>query len=202
VTITLGFTSADSLAAKKSGVTGPRSIRFSGLLSSFHWLKAGGATLSFWETDRPGLDFTSPKGGRCRLVERRRIFVIEHASSEMICLQAAVHTDAAPLALEYDAKTLGFVSASSSDEASSRIEMLVTLLRLMERDDAVPDLLELLDSPHFYTRWHIMREFLALDAQAALPHLRRMAAADPHPEVRSAAAQTLNMFFAPEEEAA
>ena len=53
-----------------------------------------------------------------------------------------------------------------------------------------------LASPHFYTRWHVMRELLALDAEAAQPHLVRMAEADPHPEVRAAARQTLDLFFA------
>jgi hypothetical protein len=40
-----------------------------------------------------------------------------------------------------------------------------------------------------------MREFLALDAQLALPHLRTMAESDPHAEVRAAAAETLAAFF-------
>ena len=77
--------------------------------------------------------------------------------------------------------------------------MMVSLLRVMEREDALPLIAEALDSPHFYTRWHIMRELLAMDAEAALPPLRRMAADDPHPEVRAAARQTLDLFFADEE---
>ena len=40
-----------------------------------------------------------------------------------------------------------------------------------------------------------MRELLALDAEAALPDLRRLAEQDPHPEVRAAASQTLRLFF-------
>jgi hypothetical protein len=40
-----------------------------------------------------------------------------------------------------------------------------------------------------------MRELLAMDADAALPPLRDMAARDPHPEVRAAARQTLDLFF-------
>ena len=36
-------------------------------------------------------------------------------------------------------------------------------------------------------RWHVMRELLGLDVRAALPHLRRMASADPHPDARGAA---------------
>ena len=74
--------------------------------------------------------------------------------------------------------------------------MMVSLLRTMEREDAVPLIVEALASPHFYTRWHVMRELLALDADAAHPHLSRMAEADPHPEVRAAARQTLELFFA------
>ena len=33
-----------------------------------------------------------------------------------------------------------------------------------------------LDHPDFFVRWHVMRELLGLDAAAALPHLKRMAA--------------------------
>ena len=48
-----------------------------------------------------------------------------------------------------------------------------------------------------------MRELLALDAGAAHPHLLRMAQVDPHPEIRAAASQTLDLFFAdPAEEIA
>jgi hypothetical protein len=118
-------------------------------------------------------------------------FVVEHATGDIVYLQATIQAGAAPLTVEYDSDTLSFVNASSTDEASSRVQMMATLLREMDRDDAVPVLRELLKTPHFYTRWHIMRELLALDAEAALPDLRRMAGGDPHPEVRAAARQTL-----------
>ena len=36
---------------------------------------------------------------------RRESFVIEHATSDMICLQAVVHAGAAPLTVEYDSAT-------------------------------------------------------------------------------------------------
>jgi HEAT repeat protein len=73
--------------------------------------------------------------------------------------------------------------------------MMVSLLRALGRDDVFPLFEEALASPHFYTRWHVMREMLAMDAEAALPSLRRMAAEDPHPDIRAAAQQTLAMFF-------
>lgn len=214
VTIALGVTSADALAAKKTAVRDSTSIIFTGHLSSFRWLKGGGATLSFWEAPPAGPNFVASERRSCRFVERRRLedgerfvmdgsrqsFVIEHAVSDMVCLQAVVLADSAPVAVGYDSTTLAFSGASSTDEASSRTEMMVSLLRLLDRGDAVPELAELLDSPHFYTRWHVMREFLAMDAEAALPHLKRLAGSDPHPEVRAAAAETLKMFFAEEEE--
>ena len=53
----------------------------------------------------------------------------------------------------------------------------------------------------FYARWYLMRELLALNAEAARPVLEAMASADPHPEVRAAALQTLEMFFGEEEPA-
>ena len=88
------------------------------------------------------------------------------------------------------------------NEASSRVQMMVSLLRSMERDDAFPLLEAALNNPNFYTRWHIMREMLAMDSEASEPSLRRMAASDPHPEVRAAAQQTLQLFFTGEPEAA
>ena len=76
------------------------------------------------------------------------------------------------------------------------MQMMLTLLRILDWRDAVPVFRDMLASEHFYTRWQTMRELLALDAEAALPHLRAMASDDPHPEVREAAAGTLDLFFA------
>jgi hypothetical protein len=175
-------------------------------------VKAGNALVSFWEAPRIDGGFRAEEAGRCRLIGRRRIadgeeflvdgscesFVVEHATGDIVYLQATIQTGAAPLTVEYDSDTLGFINASSTDEASSRVQMMASLLREMDREDAVPVLREMLKTPHFYTRWHIMRELLALDAEVTLPDLRRMAAADPHPEVRAAASQTLALFFADE----
>lgn len=213
LSIALGVTSVDQLAAKKSGPRGATSIGFTGLLTSFRYLRAGNATLSFWEAPPIADNFVIGEAGHARLVERRRIrdgeevvidgryqsFIIEHAESDMLYFQALVRSGGAPLATEYDSRTLSCISASSTDEAASRVQMMISLLRTMERDDAIPLVIEALNSPHFYTRWHIMRELLAMDAEAAHPHLVRMAADDPHPEVRATAARTLELFFADEE---
>ena len=216
LSIVLGVSGVDMLAAKKSAKRGATSIGFSGVLTLFRYLKAGNATLSFWEAPPITGDFLAADAGHCRPLGRRRIedgeellidgrresFVIEHATSDLVYFQAIVRTGAAPLTVEYDSASLAFVGASSTDEAASRVQMMVTLLRTMERDDALPLILETLNSPHFYTRWHIMRELLAMDAEAAYPALRHMAEADPHPEVRAAAQQTLRLFVDDEPAAA
>jgi hypothetical protein len=197
--------SPDALAAKRTSRNGPASIAFPGTRSVYKFVKAGGATFSFWESR----GFAWEGRGRCRLVERRRVrdgemleldgrrqsFVVDHARGDLVYLHASTPAGAAPLAAEYDSATLEFIGGSSTDEVSSRTQMMLSLLRAMGRRDAIPLFREILLTSHFYARWHAMREFLALDPGLALPHLREMAHADPHPEVRAAAAQTLEAFF-------
>ncbi|MGH8574253.1 MAG: HEAT repeat domain-containing protein, partial [Gammaproteobacteria bacterium] len=190
LSILLAVTTPDALAAKRTWRTEPASITLGGQRSIFKFLKAGGATLSFWEAPPLEARFTADERGRCRLVGRRRIedgeaimldgrsqsFVIDHAVSDIVYLQAVTPVGAAPLSVEYDSDTMAFAGASSTDEESSRVQMMVTLLRIMDRTDALPLLREVLGHPHFYVRWHAMRELLALDAEAALPSLRELAA--------------------------
>lgn len=208
LTMLLAVASPDALATKRKIRRGPASIAFAGARSVYKFVKSGGATLSFWET--PGLAWEGR--GRCRLVERRPIadgelleldgryqgFVVDHAEGDMVYIHTSTPVGAAPLVSEYDSATFEFVGGSSADEASSRTLMMLSLLRLMDRGDAASLFREALGSSHFYARWHAMREYLALDLGLALPHLRKMAEADPHPEVRVAAARTLETFFSGE----
>jgi len=206
LTMLVAVASPDALATKRTSRKGPASIAFPGTRSMYRFVKAGAATFSFWET----AGFASEGQGRCRCVEKRRIedgeileldgryqsFVVDHAEGDLVYIHTSTPVDAAPLVAEYDSATLQFIGGSSADEASSRTQMMLSLLRLMDRRDSIPLFREVLGSSHFYARWHAMRELLALDRDLALPHLREMAEADPHPEVRSAAAQTLETFFA------
>ena len=209
LTLFLSVMPAESLAAKRLGRDGRRSIVFPGQLSLHKFIRSGGATFSFWEAPPIEAEFTAQGSGRCRLSERRSIkdgelleldgrrqtFVIDHASSDLVYLQAVASAERAPLTVEYDSDTFEFVGASSTDEVSSRTQMMLALLRTMERRDAVPLMIAMLDNPNFYARWQAMRELLALDAEAAISHLKSFAAADPHPEVRAAAAATLFACF-------
>ncbi|HEU0099796.1 MAG TPA: HEAT repeat domain-containing protein [Allosphingosinicella sp.] len=209
LTLTLGVMSADAIAAKRAERKGGASLTFTGRRLVFHFIKGGGATLSLWEAPGIGPGFTAGSSGSCRLVGRRRIedgqklaidgrrftFIVEEAERDIVFVGAETPLECGPLSVEYDSATLRFIGASSTDEASSRTQMMLALLRMMDRRDAAPLFRELLRSELFYARWQTMREFVALDPAAALPHLREMAAGDPHGEVRRAAAQTLARLF-------
>jgi hypothetical protein len=98
LSISLGVSGVDMLAAKKAGPRGDSSISFTGITGLFRFVKAGGATLSFWEAPVIGDDFVAAQAGKCRFVERRTIadgeeivldgrsqsFVIEHAASDIL----------------------------------------------------------------------------------------------------------------------
>jgi hypothetical protein len=209
LTVMLAAMDADAIAAKRAGRSGGASIVFSGQRAVYRFLKVGSAVLSFWEVPRIEAGFTAADSGRCRFVGRRRIedgdfveidgrstaFLIDEARCDLIYLHATTQIDSAPLKVEYDSVSFQFAGASSADEESSRIQMMLSLLRTMDRRDAVPLFVELLSIDRFYARWQVMRELLALDAEAALPHLRAMAADDPHGDVRAAARETLARFF-------
>jgi hypothetical protein len=209
LSVYLSIASACGIAEKRLGRTGRASIAFTGRRSIYRFLRAGEAVLSLWEAPEIGPGFSAETSGSCRLLERRALadgdlleldgrrhgFVIEYAAADIVYLQASTPLGSAPLAVEYDCATLRFAGASSSDELSSRTQMMLSLLRTLDRRDSAPLFRAMLDGPNFFDRWHAMREFLALDAELALPSLRAMAKGDPHPEVRAAARSTLALFF-------
>ena len=209
LTIQIAVTSADALRCKRASGDPPPAISFTGQRSLFRFVKGGGARLSFWSAPPIGADFSASAGGRCRLRERRRLadgdvieldgrcesFTVDGAESDFVYLFAATPLEAGPVGVDYDPLTLEPVAASSTDDAGSRIQMMLALLRTLGRRDCAPLFAEALSARHFHARWQAMREFLALDAELALPHLERMAGEDPHPEVRAAAAATLAAFF-------
>ena len=206
VSIAAGVTRASQLAAKKMAGLGPRSIAFSGQLSLFKFVKSGGARLSFWECPTITDDFSAARAGQCIRTGERTIadgeivivdgrcasFVIDHAAANLLVLQASVKPDRAPLAVEYDSESHAYVGCSAADDSASRIQMISTLLRKLDCGAAFPAIEAFLDHRNFFVRWHVMKELLGLDAAAALPHLKRMAARDPHPEARRAARAVLD----------
>ena len=94
----------------------------------------------------------------------------------------------------YDPATGHLLHVSASRRDSSFRAMALTLLRHLGRPDAAPLFEAETRSPDFAARWHAMRELIALNPAAALPHLAAMVATDPHPEVRRAAKAALALL--------
>ena len=206
VSIAAGVSPVAELAAKKRAKRGGTSIAFSGQLSVLKFVKAGGARLSFWRTAPITDAFTANEAGRCEQAGARDIadgdiltvdgrcetFVIEQARANLVILQATVKPGRAPVSVEYDSVSREYVGCSAADDSASRIQMITTLLRKLDCAAAFPAIAGFLGHPNFFVRWHVMRELLGLDALAALPHLKRMAATDPHRDTRRVARAVLD----------
>jgi len=170
------------------------------------YLKAGGATLRRWEVDpltpdfsaaaatpsRPLPPLTLTDGAIVTCDGRTRSHLLSDGYGPIVALVATIRSGAAPLIREHCIADGTLVRVASADEAASRTEMLLSFLRRSGRTDASARFDAATRDPAFHTRWSAMREWLGLDALAALPRLTDMAANDPHPEVRLAAATTLS----------
>ena len=211
ISIAAGVSSVASLAERKTAGLGSGSIAFSGQVGVFKFVKAGGATLSFWEAPAIEAGFTAAAAGKCKrtgersiadgdilvIDGRRESFVIERAQASLFILQASVKPERAPVSVEYDHSSGAYVGCSAADDSASRIQMIATLLRKLDCASAFETIAAFLDHRDFFVRWHVMRELLGIDADAAMPHLRIMAARDPHPEVRRTARALLDQIETP-----
>ena len=200
----------ETMAARKAATLGARSVGFTGALTLFHVVRAGGCRLDLWEAPSAGAGFAAARAGRCRragtLALRdgmvfasdgcRQAWTIAHMAGDLVTIQATARLRDAPLATEYDAASGAFLSASAADGAVARLQLIATLLRLMRRADAAPALAACAAGGPFFLRWYLTRELVALDRAAARPLLEQMAAGDPHAEIRAVAARTLALLAA------
>jgi len=200
--ITASVIDAAALAAQPP----PETVIFAGQVSVTCYAKAGGATLRRWLAEpvtpafsagtalpcRPLPPIAPADGAVYRCDGRIQAQLLGGARSDLVLLVATIRAEAAPLMREY--RTDGpLARVASADEGASRTEMLLGFLRRMQRADAGPRFADATRDRAFHTRWAAMREWLALDARAALPRLAEMSEGDPNAEVRAAAARTLGL---------
>jgi len=211
VSIAAGVAAATQIAVRKGAKRGATSVAFSGRVSVIKFAKAGRARIVLWEAPRITAGFSAATAGQCRPTGTRTLadgdilvidgryqsYVVEHAAANLVLLQAEINFDQAPLGVEYDSATRAYVGCSANGDAASRIQMITTLIRKLDRAGAFEAVAPLRDHPDFFVRWHVMKELLGIDAAAALPHLKRMAARDPHPEARLAARRVLDRLEIP-----
>jgi hypothetical protein len=203
VTIAASITSADALAL----LPPPRSVVVPGRLTVVRYVRSGGAHLRLWRAEPIEGDFDAARarpasplgtlplgtGVVLRLDGRSRGWWIEGAVSDVVTLTATIRAGQDPVMREYALPTGNFLRCATLDDGAAQAQMLLTLLRLSKRADAAERFAAATRDPATFLRWSAMREWLALDARAALPRLGEMAVGDPNVEIRAAAQATLAM---------
>ncbi len=203
--VSLVVIDADALAAKKRAGGDGRAIVFTGHTALRRMLRAGGVTIQRFAAEPAEGDLrladqpACRRAGRERLADgdllaidgRRESFTFLHARSAIAYVECEILAGGAPFRVEYDAVSLQPIAASSTDEAASRCQLMLSALGALD-PAADPSLYDgLLAHRSFAVRWHAMRELMQADPGSAWPRLRRLAASDSHPEIRAAATRAV-----------
>lgn len=183
--------------------------------AAIHILDCGGAELRVHSVTVSAVEeaggFTAKDAARCVtqpprplgtgetliLDTARESFTLHGAGRDILYLELTVQPPSRLPIRAYDITSGRLTHISASRRDSSFRQMALTLLRQLGRTDAAPLFVAETASEDFAARWTAMRELVALDPAAALPHLAATAAADPHPEVRRAAATTHALISLP-----
>ncbi|ALH78956.1 HEAT repeat domain-containing protein [Sphingopyxis macrogoltabida] len=150
---------------------------------------AGAAKSCITAPPRPLVD-----GETLTLDTAREAISLTGGDGDVLMLEIAVQPPSPLPVRAYDVASGRLAHVSASRRDSSFRGMALALLRTLGRRDAAPLFAAETRSEDFAARWTAMRELVALDPAAAQPLLAAMAAADPHPEVRRAAAATLALY--------
>lgn len=200
VTLSATVTSADALNRLPPVAT----LVMSGRVTLTRYVRGGGARMRRWQADRAGADFSVASAPPAREIAPRMLddgamlrqdgrtggHLLTCAAHDIVALSMTIKPGADPLVREYAVADGALVRAACADDAASRIEMLLTFLRVSGRADAADLFEHTSHHPAFHLRWAAMREWLMLDAGAARGRLATMRASDPNAEVRIAAAAT------------
>ena len=193
-------------AAELNRLPPPVTLVLPGRVTLTRYVRGGGARMRRWQAEPAGADFSAAgvapareiaplvpgDGALLRQDGRVTGHLLSAAVSDIVALTATIKPGAAALMREYAVADGAFVRAACTDDAASRIEMLLTFLRVSARADAGTLFDGASRHPAFHLRWSAMREWLMLDARGARDRLGGMAATDPNAEIRAAAAATLD----------
>jgi len=195
-------------AAELNRLETPATMVVPGRVALTRYIRGGEARMRCWDVEPAGPHFSTataapareraPRvledGALIRLDGRTQGHLLTSATRDVVALTATIKPSATPLMREYAVADGAFVRAACADDAASRIEMLLTFLRVSGRADAGALFDGASRHPAFHLRWAAMREWLMLDARAARDRLAELGADDPNAEVRAAAAATLPML--------
>lgn len=168
------------------------------------FIRAGGAVVTVFSCDAitdespatPDMTceavrtFRAEDGDELILRAGRDTFTLDSSESVVCFAQAYAKHSPASVMPEFDSQSLRLIGLSATNDKSSRIQMMTTILRLFDHGRAFESCQPFLSHPDYFVRWYVMRELLAIDSDRAWPLLERMAAGDSHPDVRNTARMT------------
>lgn len=135
-------------------------------------------------------------GAIIALDERREALCLDPSDAPLLFLRAQIAPPGPVAARIHDRASGAPIATAQADEGHARALMLLSLLRLQGRRGASPAFAAALGAPLPAQRWAVMREFLALDIEAALPALHRMARDEADAPVRALAVRTITQIGA------
>lgn len=200
LTLSATVTSAEALNRLPTAAT----FVLPGRVTLTRYLRGGMARMRRWRADRAGPAFSAATAAAAREIAPRTLYdgdlirqdgrtsghLLTGAVSDVVALTATIKPGADALMREYAVADGTLIRAACADDSASRIEMLLTFLRVSGRADTVDLFEQASHHPAFHLRWAAMREWLMLDAGTARGRLAAMRADDPNAEVRTAAAAT------------
>jgi hypothetical protein len=195
-------------AAELNRLPLPATVVMPGRVTLTHYVRAGKALMRRWRAAPAARDFSATGAASARELSphvlkdsalirqdgRTSGHLFVRAEGDIVALTATIKPSAAPLIREYAIADGSLVRVACADEAASRIEMLLTFLRVSGRTDASAIFDSTSRHPAFHLRWSAMREWLMLDGYTARTRLAEMCAHDANAEVRAAAAATLPLL--------
>lgn len=172
------------------------------------FIRAGGARITVYSCDPITDDTPATSETSCRKIRTYRVedgdmlvlragqdsFTFEYADSAVCFAQAYAKYSPMSVMPEFDSKTMRLIGLSATNDKSSRIQMMTTILRIFKHADAFEVMKPFIEHEDYFVRWYVMRELLSIDHKRAWPLVERMATYDPHPHVRQTAAKTLDLL--------
>ena len=205
VQLSLAIVSADGWRHQRANSAGQRQVvGFADGWTRICFLSAGDVAIQLFTLDG-GANGTQaiahpPRqvaaGDTIDLANMRQAIRLSHLGQDAVMLRLLVRDPAQAQAAEYDAETGEVLRVRQAQSHEGRTQMIVSLLRSLGRDDAIPIIADQIDSWPPHLRWHGVREALAIDSRAGITMLSAMAAEDPDAGLRSLAARTCDDLVA------
>jgi hypothetical protein len=191
----------DAAKLRQHQMCNDQTISFAGGHSISHIVRSGGARLTLYKQENAvhaRISGTAQRpicNGEAILCDDTTHSLMLHpGDQDLSMIRVYIRSPKTAPVMEFSATTGQLIRRASNDDAGSRSQMMLTMLRSAGHPDAGAACALMLQSADADTRWHAMREFLGSDAQAAMPELHRLAQDDPDPAVRATAIQTLNLL--------